>query len=181
MAFTSDTKKSVDLIVPSVGAIAAGVFFVYKEKDRDTKFLVLMGAIVFVLLYVVTTQITKAILKAQGKPPPVALTGDSSSGINSTTGEQTGFDANGWCDRVHSDVYVGFFDMKQRDEALYEKMALFGNDDLIATWNAWRNKYYDEEGETMTEAIAAEWTMPFSPVYNNMNKIVERLKSLKCK
>lgn len=176
-----NTKKGLDLVIPSMGAIGTAFYFITRKDDRDVKFLILIIALVFVLLYAVTTQVTKAIIIAGEKPEDVKGTGDTSSAINSTTGAKTGFDADGWADRVKRDVYAPFWGVSVRDADLYEKMVLFGNDDLINMWNAWKKKYFEEHGETMTEAIDAEFIVPFSAVATNRDKIVKRLKTLGCR
>ena len=164
-----------------MGAIGTAFYFITRKDDRDVKFLILIIALVFVLLYAVTTQVTKAIIIAGDKPDDVPTTGDKSSAINSTTGAATGFDTDGWVDRVKRDVYVAPLDFKVRDADLYAKMVLFGNDDLIGMWNTWKKKYFEEHAETMTEALDDEWLVPFSEVAGNRNRIVERLNKLGCR
>lgn len=178
-----NSKKAIDLVVPSLGSIATAFYFITRQKDRDVNFLVLILVLVFVLLYAATTQVTKAILSAQERPKDVATTGDKSSGINSTTGVAStgGFDVEGWVDRIKRDIYAPVFGVSVRDADLYAKMVLFGNDDLINMWNKWKEKYFGEYGETMTEAIEAEWFVYGSAVYNNKNTIIDRLKKLGCK
>lgn len=180
MAFTKNSKGAIDLVVPSLGSIATAFYFITKQKDRDVKFLVLILILVFALLYAITTQVTKAILIAGEKPADVPLTGDKSSGINSTTGESVpgGFDTEGWVDRLKRDVYAPVLGISIRDADLYAKMVLFGNDDLIKMWNLWKDKYFEEHGETMTEAIAGEWFVYGSAVYSNKETIISRLRKL---
>lgn len=157
LKFTGNTKSTLDVVIPVTGA---GIVFYYlfKNKKADLEKTAISAAIVLVVLYIITTQLTKRILASVSKPPDIVVTPDLSGTVdNNSTGTNGSFDATGWAKRLYDDISPFNWLSMGHDYQLYDDMALLSNASLILIYNAWQATYYAQyDNRTLVKAMKDE-------------------------
>lgn len=158
---TLQTKKRIDLVVPTLAAFAAAAYAFKKGRsDWRTMIVVLLG--VFIVAYIVTTQVTKTIY-SQGPPQlPVGKDAQSYDGLPMATRVFNDTDCF-WC---------------FRDVQLYKDILALTDGQLLQVENSWRSNFHSKNNESMREAINAEfssWSAEFYPLRDALNNRFDSL------
>lgn len=172
MAFSKETKSSIDLILPA-GAAAYMAYNLYtKGKGKKQWQQVLIPtAIVFAIVWLVTSRITKTILAKKETPGDLTGNYDTPTKVAGGGGDVSGagFNPAPYTARLHSDLYEFGFN----SHSLYTELNTLSNAQLQAIYNDWKDKHYHEESETLTAAIDDEW-LPGS----EMKVLMARLRAI---
>jgi len=78
-------------------------------------------------------------------------------------------------DALHADLYSVF---ALRNYQIYDDTAALSNSQLVAVHNDWNKRYFNEEKETLRQAIDAEVTAFDTGLRARMNIVKDRLKTL---
>lgn len=137
---TPIVKRNINMILPLVAAS----FVVYKmdPKFQDPKRSVIAAAVTFLIVLLITNQITSYLLKESQKPKDgeVPITAD-------------GFDERTFCTRLYTDITCYFC---WRDKQLYKDMAGLTDAETIALNRYWNDNYFSKVGESLRVAINGE-------------------------
>ncbi len=155
-------KKNIDFIVPV--AAAAGCFYLINRKTEDPKKAAIYSIIIFVLLYLVTSKITKSIVQAGLVP----------AAVTQYPGGVTNYDPKADGEALRKDLYC-FACMRNKD--LYYKLIGYSDYQLTALWNYWREQYFGINQETLTQAIDDEMTYGMI-LDEQVRGLVKRMQSI---
>lgn len=175
MKFSENAKSTVDVIVPTLGAAYA--FYYLKEKQNlKMERLLIYTAIAWVVLYLLTSKITKSIRNSAKAPDDIVRTNP-----NEPT-PVVNFNAVSYSDRLYKDIngvrWGQWFNVGT-DDALYKELEIMSADQLIQVANQYKNDYYTKTGETLVQALEGEWyNNIFSGTQDRVNTIITRLKAL---
>lgn len=168
MALDRSTKKAIDLTAP---VLLTGIAVFYSMKrTKDWRYLVAIGLISFIILYVLITQATKLLITVAERPDHVNVPPDASGGIDSA------FDASPWVENLHDDLYKSWFSAFTRNTSLYENMSKLSNANLVKIYNLWNDRYFDEEKETIVAAIDRDYF--YGAAFNYAKNVNDRLKGM---
>lgn len=136
------TKRTIDNAVPAVLAGVAG--FIAFKKGANWKIVVAAIVIVFVVAYIVTTQVTKNLYTT--KPHDVPLVNDYS------TDDCKDYDGTSLARLIKDDyeppgLFGTFF--HAGSEATYDQVLALSNCQLIRLYNYWNQNYYSQTGKTL--------------------------------
>lgn len=163
MGLTKTTKNAIDFTAPTVGAgILCVVMFRYKV---NWKIILGAAAIAWLLLYLVTTQLTR-VAALQG-PAPVP-----------TGGGCDDYDPKALMDSIHEDLTCT---LCFRKENLYTDLLALADCQLIKCYNYWNANFYPEDKQSLPKAIAAPgtWTSLSGTFTNQLQpQCADRFKTL---
>lgn len=167
MAFTKETKKTIDLLVPAVLTAYVGYFF-YTKNGKNWQSIAIAAGIAFLLSYIIVSQITKAVYAAATKPEDLDIKPDLSSG-----GTGSVFNPATYTDRLKKDIYSYGF----RDASIYADLVALSTAELVQVYNDWNERYYSLDSETMIQAMNGEsYGIGFlNETPTNVKNIIKRL------
>lgn len=156
---STSTKKTVDLIIPA--AIAGVVIFLLFRSKQKWQVVLGGGAIAFLLAYLITTRVTKAAYLDQPAPVPTGGGCDDYDPTALVTGYYNNY--TGW---------------SAWDTDLLNQFAALGDCQLIKCYNYWNQKYFTEQGLSLTAALAKGghwWDFSYNSIATNL---ANRFKTL---
>lgn len=178
MAFSNSNKRNIDIIVPTLGA--GGLLYHFIKKGEDEKKAVIYAVIGFVLLYIITTRITKSLRLSLNKPDEVERVNPWEEAGKHTPADS--FDPIYWSDRLYQDLKgnkFSFFGVNE-DTELYRTIELMSNDQLIQIANQFNLDYYSELRKTIVGALESEdFSNMFTGTADRVKSIIKRLRNLK--
>lgn len=167
------TKRTIDNAVPAVLAGVAG--FIAFKKGANWKIVVAAIVIVFIVAYIVTTQVTKNLYV--NKPKDVPLVKDYS------TDDCKDYDGTSLAKLIKDDYDPGFLGsiFHTGSAATYNQVLSLSNCQLIRLYNYWNQNYYAETGKTLKGVFMYMNENGFLRGVANgdlLNAIVNRLASI---
>lgn len=175
MKFSENAKSNIDIIVPTLGAAYA--FYYLKEKqDLKMERLLIYTAVAWVVLFLLTSKITKSIRNSAKAPEDIVRTNPNEKS------PIIYFNPVSYSDRLYKDITGirwGQVFGTGTDDALYKEMEVMSADQLIQVANQYKNDYYSKTGETLVQALEGEtYNNFFTGTQDRVNTIITRLKAL---
>lgn len=145
MTFTTENKKTVDIL--GTIAIMVAVFYFFYKKKTEKKQLAAYTALSGVLGYIAIGQLTNALVDASNRPEHLEGVTDPSVNAN--------WDPTPTTDALHDQTYQSWWDNFQGNNNLdaYQNALNLGNDGLLKVYNDWTDRYWGEYNETLTAAL----------------------------
>jgi hypothetical protein len=138
MALTKTVKSTVDF---SSAAVAAGIVaYVMFGKTKDYRVILIGAGIAFLLVYIVVSKITKAVI-AQG-PAQVPTGGGCDT-----------YDPKALIDSIYTDCTCTFC---TRDRTLYDTLLGLSDCQIRTAYNYWNANYYSQVNKSLPIMIAAQ-------------------------
>ena len=175
MRFSEAAKSNVDVLVPTLGA---GIAFYFLKEKQGVKLerLLIYTAMAWVILYLLTSKITKSLRNTTTAPVDISRTNPN---------EQTAvgnFNASAYSDRLYKDINGirwGQIFGTGTDDALYKELEVMSNDQLIQVANQYKKDYYSRLGESLVQSLEGETYNNFlSGTQDRVNNILRRLRAL---
>ena len=140
MALNWQNKRTIDYTVPTLFAMLGG--YVAFKKKGSWQLVLVVAIMSFIFLYFLTTQVTKRAYAAGPRDIPAGSGQDVSA-----------FDPTALINGIHEDItcYLCI-----RNRGLYDQLNALTDGQLIKAWNYWKNTFYNEDQETLPQAIANE-------------------------
>lgn len=172
MAMTRQTKKNVDALLPTLGCIAITYYYWKKTGGKDMRTLLGVLVISWLLIYVLTSQITKRIYEhiPQDEVPSDLGTPGSST---------ANYDPRPVTDELYEDIYSSWY--VKRNKSIYERLLALGNGPFVMVSNDWKARYYTMDHETLRQAIGNEehgqyWDAAFNSLVSSIEARFAALK-----
>ena len=157
---TIQKKRQIDVMIPTVLAAIAGIYaFKKRGATWQTLLVVVIGA--FIVSYIVVSQITKYIYTSGPMQLPVGA-------------DAQNYNGKPLAERIQVDIYSWGL----RKVAPYKELLSLSDGQLIAVYNAWNENYFGKDGETLTAALAGEWSSWTGEFYTLRDQILERFSRL---
>lgn len=168
----SGYKKLIDLTIPT--AIAGLVYYQLGIKSKqDSRKAIISAVAVFVMAYIIVSQLTRAINNAPKTIPVPNDPGLPSGGD---------VDALAWATRIYDDIKgFNWLLLTPHDAKLYSDLVLLSDSNLAAIYNAWELNFKAAYGnKDLIDALKDEsFGNMFSGIADNMKVIIQRLQKLK--
>jgi hypothetical protein len=133
--------------------------------------------IIIVFVIVVLAAIGLYMLgKKKGKDyvPNFAILPSDTQPNNPGGGQQTVFNPGPYTDALHSDITT----LLPHDSQPYKDVLALSNTQIVAIHNDWNRRYFNEEKETLRQAISAEYSAWNYSWWSVAGALVDRLRSL---
>lgn len=138
MALSKNSKRTIDYTVPTLAAGVAA-YLAYRN-NKQAKDIAIIAGIVLVIMYIITTQATKAIYLTG---PAQVPTGGGCSDYDPTT----------LANSLKKDITCV---MCMRDVSLYNKILELSDCETISLCNYWNKNIYPDVEKSLPMAIADE-------------------------
>lgn len=135
---SANTKKTIDLVLPS--AAAGFVAWYVFGRSKDWRYVAAAAAITWVLAYAITSQITKAVHVKGPAPVP-------------TGGGCEEYSPVALIDAIHEDTTCTFC-FRNRD--LYDQLLGLADCQFIKAYNYWNEKYYTETSKSLAVTVSEQ-------------------------
>lgn len=152
--FDKKNKSTIDTLVPLAGTALIYYYFIAKMK-ADIKDKVIYIAVIWLILYLATSRITKNILKENLDIEDQSWNVNNQSGGGVTIGgNQSSAAAVNYANRLQKDI-SGL--RMSTDDALYDSLAMLSAQQLGAV----AQQYQSDNGESLYQALKGESFIPF--------------------
>lgn len=171
MPFNQQTRTALNVAIPAGAAGLAGIFL-YNKKEKDVKVMLFILLVVFLLVWLVTSQVTKTLLANAQKPGTVPLPNDT--GNTGNNGNNTApFDPGPLATAVFNDT-EGWTLM--HDTETYRQLNLLSNTALVQVYNYWNDQFYGKHSQTIVQAIDGDTY--YGDAYTYAKSVNDRFKGL---
>lgn len=160
MALKKSDKQLIDLVAPT-GLTAVAGYMAFK-RSNDWRFITAVIVITFILVYIITSQVTKRFYLAG---PAEVPTGAGAENYNALPLTQ----------KLYDDIYAVF---SFRQEAPYRELLALSDAQFIAVYNMWNRTYYEKDQETLPKAIAGENSGLFTEFKGLQSSLARRFQTL---
>ena len=152
--FDKKNKSTIDTLVPIAGTALIYYYFIAKMK-ADIKDKLIYLAVIWLILYLATSRITKNILKENLDIDDQSWNvNNQSSGVIAIGGNQSSTAAVNLANKLQQDI-SGL--RTRTDDALYESLALLSAQQLGQV----AQQYQADTGESLYQALKGESFIPF--------------------
>lgn len=141
MSLDLTQKRTIDYLTPTIGS-AILVSITYK-KNKDWRIILLFFLLGWVVLYIISSRITKMIYESGPSPVP-------------TGGGCDAFDPTSFTDSLQADIYSKPW--VSRKVQPYKDLISLADCQLIKVWNDWNARYFKLDKENLKMAMAGEIT-----------------------
>ncbi len=175
--FNENSKRMIDNIVPIAGTVALWHYYLKPQKMK-VQDMIMYLVIGFLALYLITSSITKNILRSSLEAKSKALEvadkqyaqGGSTPGIGAVTVNTTQ-----WSNELHQDISGLRMPFVDNTGGLYTRLAALSSDNLAAV----ARQYQSDWGESLYNAMKGEsYPNMIGGVQDTVNGILNRLKNL---
>lgn len=170
---TGNGKKIV--IISFIGIVIAGLsyyFLIYKPKADALKKTADAKAAALAAGKTVSVNTSKKPVSSSSGSHPV----NTNAGLNTGTGNSSDFDPTPYTDNIHKDLNSSF--LIPHSATPYETANDLSDDDLVAVYNDWIDRYYSVDGKNMVDAIQSSGTTFNFEWASATAALVDRLNTL---
>lgn len=163
-----ELKKNINLLVPVIASGGAGLLLY--RRGKSAQWLIAGVVITFLIVWLVTRQVTKTIENITESPDHVNVDPDAAGTIDQN------FDPRPYTNQLKDDIYAAWWVI--RDGAIYATILQLSNANLVKIYNDWNERYYALDKETMIQAMQGETYGNFNATAHNAASIISRLKGM---
>jgi hypothetical protein len=166
---TEQGKKNLDVLLPLLLTVAVGWFYFRRYPKNWQGLLAVCGA-TFLASWVAVSRITRSILDAA--PGRVKLPSDVS--LDSCNG----WDAAALTRLIKEDTYAPWYTVHFRNLDAYQQLLALDNCRFVKVYNYWNSHFYQDNKESIRQAINSESTWLDSGFSNLVDSLNKRFASL---
>jgi hypothetical protein len=134
--------------------------FIAKHK------VIIIVAIIIIIVAVIFYRKGKKNTTLSDLPNDNPTVNNGNGGVNMNGNQISANEVVLLADQVHADIHCIFC---TRNYALYERLGVLSDTDLVRVYNAYNSKYQAEDGETMLQALDNEFAN-FDTLKNRLRK-----------